>query len=295
MTTRTDRRIALIVTLIAAVALIWPMHAQVNPITFDGLAPTTTRGDLIQRGASGNVRLAIGANHTSVHSNGTDNLYALNDLTTDVSGALPIANGGTANITAAAGFDALAPTTTQGDVIFRSSTTNARLGTGTAGQFLRAGGSGANPSWQSGGGAPFQFLGGVTGAGYPPADSTPFYVLSGIGVLGGNPVIVAPTAANYTTPIATVPLTITRIDMLIAVAGTPGSGETGSMAIRVNDTTDTVVFNNNLVWTSSLTYLSVVNVSIPAGQFFIPKITPPAWATNPTGTFYVIDVYVSPT
>lgn len=39
---------------------------------FDALAPTTTRGDLIVRGASGNSRLAIGNNRLVPMSNGTD-------------------------------------------------------------------------------------------------------------------------------------------------------------------------------------------------------------------------------
>lgn len=60
---------------------------------------------------------------------------------------LTIAGGGTGASTATAAFDALAPTTTQGDIIYRNATTNVRLGTGTAGQVLQSGGAGANPSW----------------------------------------------------------------------------------------------------------------------------------------------------
>lgn len=69
------------------------------------------------------------------------------EATTHLTGAVPIANGGTANTTATAGFDALAPTTTQGDVIYHNGTDNVRLGAGTAGQLLTTGGAGANPSW----------------------------------------------------------------------------------------------------------------------------------------------------
>jgi hypothetical protein len=39
---------------------------------FDALSPTTTRGDLITRDASTNVRLALGASGTTLRSNGTD-------------------------------------------------------------------------------------------------------------------------------------------------------------------------------------------------------------------------------
>ena len=68
-----------------------------------------------------------------------------------LTGTVGIAQGGTGAVTAETGFDALAPTTTQGDIIFRNATVNTRLGTGTSGQVLISGGAGANPSWSSGG------------------------------------------------------------------------------------------------------------------------------------------------
>ena len=66
---------------------------------------------------------------------------------------LAIANGGTGQSTAAAGFDALAPTTTRGDIIFRNTTTNTRLAKGTVGQVLTMGAD--DPQWSdpSGGGS----------------------------------------------------------------------------------------------------------------------------------------------
>jgi hypothetical protein len=42
---------------------------------FDALSPTTTRGDIITRGASNNGRLAIGAADTLLKSDGTDLSY----------------------------------------------------------------------------------------------------------------------------------------------------------------------------------------------------------------------------
>jgi hypothetical protein len=71
---------------------------------------------------------------------------------------VPITDGGTGASTATAAFNALAPTTTQGDLIYHNGTNNVRLGTGTAGQVLTSGGAGANPSWSSAG------AGDVTGA-----------------------------------------------------------------------------------------------------------------------------------
>lgn len=66
--------------------------------------PTNTRGDIITRGASALGKVAIGANNTVLRSDGTDpswgsvaasELSGNIDLTSQVTGTLPIANGGT--------------------------------------------------------------------------------------------------------------------------------------------------------------------------------------------------------
>ena len=54
----------------------------------------TTQGDLLRRGASGVERLAIGSANHLLKSNGTTQSWAQADLTTDVTGVLPRANGG---------------------------------------------------------------------------------------------------------------------------------------------------------------------------------------------------------
>ena len=60
------------------------------------------------------------------------------DLTTQVTGTLPIANGGTGQTTAVAAFDALAPTTTKGDLIVNDGSDNVRLAVGTNNYVLTA-------------------------------------------------------------------------------------------------------------------------------------------------------------
>lgn len=60
------------------------------------------------------------------------------DLTTQVTGTLPIANGGTGQTTQTAAFDALAPTTTKGDLIVSNGSDNVRLAVGTNGFLLTA-------------------------------------------------------------------------------------------------------------------------------------------------------------
>lgn len=60
---------------------------------------------------------------------------------------LPIAGGGTGQTTATAAFDALGPTTTRGDIIFRGASNNVRLAAGTAGYRLQTNGASADPTW----------------------------------------------------------------------------------------------------------------------------------------------------
>ena len=72
--------------------------------------PMTTEGDIIIRGSSAATRLAIGSNGTFLKSDGTDPEWATIgisdvsgnvDLTSKVTGTLPLANGGTNATTAA--------------------------------------------------------------------------------------------------------------------------------------------------------------------------------------------------
>jgi|TARA_R100001530_G_C4312053_1_gene153310 hypothetical protein len=64
-----------------------------------------------------------------------------------VTGTAAIDQGGTGQTAKADAFDALSPTTTQGDIVIHNGSDNIRLATGTNGQILQANGSGANPGW----------------------------------------------------------------------------------------------------------------------------------------------------
>jgi hypothetical protein len=77
-----------------------------GPAGASGL-PLTTRGDLVVRDATTNVRLPVGAASTVLGSDGTDPGWTQVDLTAAVTGILPVANGGTASATAAAARTAL--------------------------------------------------------------------------------------------------------------------------------------------------------------------------------------------
>ncbi|WP_226987941.1 tail fiber domain-containing protein [Bdellovibrio bacteriovorus] len=60
------------------------------------------------------------------------------NLASDVTGTLPIANGGTGATTAIAAFNGLSPLTTKGDVLANDGTNDVRLPAGTNGQVLTA-------------------------------------------------------------------------------------------------------------------------------------------------------------
>lgn len=65
-----------------------------------------------------------------------------------ITGQVPIANGGTGAATKAAGFDALSPLTTGGDLLYGgASGTGTRLANGASGQVLTSSGGTAAPSW----------------------------------------------------------------------------------------------------------------------------------------------------
>lgn len=60
------------------------------------------------------------------------------NLTTDVTGTLPVASGGTNGITAQLGFDNISPLTTKGDIIVRDAANNVRIAVGDDGQVIIA-------------------------------------------------------------------------------------------------------------------------------------------------------------
>ena len=93
------------------------------------------------------VSIAVGEK-AFVYFNGTDYVKLSSASST---GVVPIASGGTGQTTATAAFDALAPTTTAGDVMYYNGTDVVRLGIGTAGQALIVNSGATAPQWGSAG------------------------------------------------------------------------------------------------------------------------------------------------
>ena len=99
--------------------------------------------------ASGQTGVSIAVGEKAfVYYNGTDYVKI---SSVNSSGVVPIASGGTGQITATAAFDALAPTTTAGDTMYFNGTDVIRLGIGTAGQALVVNSGGTAPQWGTAG------------------------------------------------------------------------------------------------------------------------------------------------
>lgn len=103
---------------------------------FNALSPLTTRGDLLTRDTTNNVRLAIGAANRVLRSNGTDPSWAQVALTTDVTGTLPIANGGTNATSFTTGsiifYNGTSLAEENGSLFYNSTLNAVKIGTGTA-------------------------------------------------------------------------------------------------------------------------------------------------------------------
>ena len=89
-----------------------------------------TQGSVLFPDLSPSLPLKLGA---------SSNLIAGSiDLTTEITGILPVANGGTNGATATAGFDNLSPTTTKGDIVVSDGINNIRIAIGTDTHVLTA-------------------------------------------------------------------------------------------------------------------------------------------------------------
>lgn len=111
---------------------------------FNSFSPLTTQGDILTHNGTNNIRLGVGTVGQVLRSDGSNTAWAT--LTpSDLSGVIPIANGGTGQTTQTTAFNALDPLTTQGDLITHNGTDSIRLAVGTSGQYMRS--NGTDPAW----------------------------------------------------------------------------------------------------------------------------------------------------
>lgn len=113
---------------------------SVTPADFVGILPTTKGGTGVNGSAtfptSGTVALVPAAG--VVKSDGTVLSASNVNLASEVTGTLPVANGGTGQTSVIAAFDALSPLTTKGDILTNDGTNDVRKAVGANGTVLSA-------------------------------------------------------------------------------------------------------------------------------------------------------------
>lgn len=232
--------------------------------------------------ATGMLKNTTGTGVLSIGTEGTD-YYKPGG--TDVT----VADGGTGASTAAAGFDALAPTTTRGDVIYRNATGNTRLAAGTSGQYLQTKGNAADPVFAAAGTAIVTFSQGqATGwsAGAALAQNSTYYFAAPLTVNPGT------TDANseYYIPAA---CTLRAVYFNWIVFGTKGTvGQTATISIRLNHTTDISIGSTDCSLTANIVSNTGLSQALVAGDILNCKIvTPVTWTVVPTTTFVQAYLY----
>jgi len=118
------------------------------------VAINSQKGDLSGHTGSANAPLGAGPDNQILHADSGETLgliYRAVDLggtNTSITGQVPIANGGTGESTALAGFDALSPMTTQGDLLVGGTSgqaTRLPIGAGPGDTYLKS--NGTSVSW----------------------------------------------------------------------------------------------------------------------------------------------------
>ena len=152
---------------------------------WSSIAGSDVTGAALTKSDDTNVTLTLGGNASTA-------LLRAASLTLGWTGQLSIARGGTGASTAIAGFNALSPLTTLGDILYHDGTNNARLGGNTTAtkRFLSQTGDGtisAAPIWSTISGSD------ITGAALTKTDDTNVTL-----TLGGTPATSLLRAASLT-------------------------------------------------------------------------------------------------
>lgn len=128
-------------------ALVYTDGAGAGAAVFDA-NPTETGGTVTSVGGTGTVNgITLSGTVTSSGNLTLGGTLGSVDLTSQITGTLPIANGGTGQTAQTAAFDALAPTTTAGDLIYSNGSDNVRLAIGAANRILAVNSGATAPEW----------------------------------------------------------------------------------------------------------------------------------------------------
>jgi hypothetical protein len=208
---------------------------------------------------------------------GTASSLSIGGNAANVTGTVAIANGGTGQTTASAGFNALSPITTTGDLIIGNGTNSAtRLGIGTNGYVLTS--NGTTASWAAATGGVTQIIAG-TNVTISPAGGTGAVTINASG--GGGSVTISndtSTASNlYPTFLSATSGTASTIYTSNAnLLYKPSTGELQSNemiaanGLFVNSTTIsanyTIASGNNAGSFGPVSVATGITVTVPSGS-----------------------------
>jgi len=187
-----------------------------------GQVSLTNHGILVGAGTSAITQLGVGASNTVLHGNsGADPSFSAVGLTTDVTGTLPVGNGGTGTISL----------TAHGVVLGNSTNAVNVTSAGTAGQVLTSNGASADPTFQT---APLAVITGYLTVATGTSNATFYYNPSG-GSSGTNTTEGLTTTFTSTMKVAHA---CTARNFYIIQSAAPGTGNTNDWYVR-NKTTGT--------------------------------------------------------
>lgn len=195
-----------------------------------------------------------------------------------------IAKGGTGQVAKTAGFDALSPVTTRGDLIYRDASNNVRLAKGVSGQFLTIGAN--DPAWVAVPAFTGQLACGDAN-GFNPNDATTYYIGTLFGV---DPGVTDGADGGFYIPKAG---TLVAVYVHTAVVGTLGSSENVSYILRKNAATDILTISSTVQLTAAAVDTSSTGnaIAVSAGDHVVLKMVCPNWVTNPTVVFISVTLY----
>lgn len=172
--------------------------------------------------------------------------------------------------------------TQHGVIVAGASNALSTIAPGSSGNVLKSNGT----DWTSGtiSSTGFEILQVKSPSGTNPADGITYFL-----PVTGNLTDLTASGSAATRIYITSSGTITKCYGIFFVIGTTATTETSTVAIRLNNTTDTnVVTNLQLSAAVNAFNNTGLSISVSAGDFIEFKLICPTWVTNPTTVTYTI-------
>lgn len=162
-------------------------------------------------------------------------------------------------------------------------------GLGSSGDVLTSNGAGALPTFQTPAGGGSKGAVNIVTFSANPADATTYF-------LAMSQAMTTYTASGNADTRLYIPITgtITKCYGTATVSGTLGSAGSSTVAIRLNNSSDTTVTSSLSMTTADNAFSNAgLSISVTAGDYIEFKVTTPTWATNPLAVRMAITVLVT--